>query len=112
MVNYITYTSYIFAFGKHFASIKGIIGESKDTTYFHYDNTGSTRVMTDKNGEKVFDQDYLPFGQNLPKSNQIKVYNEVGMEYKFTGQKEVVSIGLYYYGARYYDPGICRSKWS
>mgnify|MGYP006286640597 CR=1 FL=1 len=106
--NEITYTSYIFAFGKHFASIKGIVGESKDTTYFHYDTLGSTRVMTDKNGEKVFDQDYLPFGQNLPKSNQLKVYNEVGMEYKFTGQKEVASIGLYYYGARYYDPSAGR----
>ena len=28
--------------------------------------------------------------------------------YKYTGQKEVVSIGLYYYGARYYDPSIGR----
>ena len=30
------------------------------------------------------------------------------MEYKYTGQNEVVSIGLYYYGARYYDPAIGR----
>jgi RHS repeat-associated protein len=34
--------------------------------------------------------------------------NDVGERYKYTGQKEVVSIGLYYYGARYYDPGIGR----
>ncbi|MFW6029465.1 MAG: RHS repeat-associated core domain-containing protein [Halanaerobiales bacterium] len=34
--------------------------------------------------------------------------NNDGEGYKYTGQKEVVSIGLYYYGARYYDPEIGR----
>ena len=53
-------------------------------------------------------QDYLPFGGDLPKLGQVEVYNEIGMEYKYTGQNEVVSIGLYYYGARYYDPSIGR----
>ncbi|WP_425415774.1 RHS repeat-associated core domain-containing protein [Orenia metallireducens] len=54
------------------------------------------------------DQDYLPFGGDLARPNQIEVQNDTNESYKYTGQKQVVSIGLYYYGARYYDPEIGR----
>jgi len=64
--------------------------------------------MTNQDGEKVFNQDYLPFGGDLPKAGQLEVQNETNESYKYTGQKEVASIGLYYYGARYYDPAIGR----
>ncbi len=64
--------------------------------------------MTDKDGNIIMDQDYLPFGGDLPKVGQTEVLNDIGERYKYTGQKEVVSIGLYYYGARYYDPAIGR----
>ena len=94
--------------GKTFAKVDGIIGVSTEITYFHYDNLGSTKLMTDQDGKIVMEQDYLPFGGDLPKVGQVEVYNEIGMEYKYTGQNEVVSIGLYYYGARYYDPAIGR----
>jgi len=108
----ITYTSYIYAFGKSFAKVNGILNPSNITTaeisYFHYDNIGSTRLMTDSSGNILIDQDYLPFGGDLPKVEQVEVFNEIGMEYKYTGQNEVVSIGLYYYGARYYDPATGR----
>ena len=40
-------------------------------------------------------QDYLPFGGDLPKLGQVEVYNEIGMEYKYTGQNEVVSLGRF-----------------
>ncbi|MCG8516061.1 MAG: RHS repeat-associated core domain-containing protein [Halanaerobiales bacterium] len=104
----LSYASYIYAFGKTFAKIDGIIGVSTEITYFHYDNLGSTKLMTEQDGKIVMEQDYLPFGGDLPKVGQVEVYNEIGMEYKYTGQNEVVSIGLYYYGARYYDPAIGR----
>jgi len=64
--------------------------------------------MTNQDGEKVFDQDYMPFGGDLPKPGQLEVQNETNESYKFTGQKQVASIGLYYYGARYYDPAVGR----
>ena len=102
------FTSYIYAFGRTFATIAGIVGESKEISYFHYDNVGSTCLMTDQDGKIIMEQDYLPFGGDLPKIGQVEVYNEITMEYKYTGQNEVVSIGLYYYGARYYDPSIGR----
>ena len=101
-------TSYIYAFGRTFATIAGIVGESKEISYFHYDNVGSTSLMTDQDGKIIMEQDYLPFGGDLPKLGQVEVYNEIGMEYKYTGQNQVESIGLYYYGARYYDPAIGR----
>ncbi len=102
------YTSYIFALGKQFAKIDGIIGVSTKVTYFHQDNLGSTRLMTNASGKVVMDQDYLPFGGDLAKPNQIEIKNNTDESYKYTGQKQVVSIGLYYYGARYYDPSIGR----
>lgn len=64
--------------------------------------------MTDREGKITFDHDYLPFGGDLPRVGQVEVQNDSGERYKYTGQKEVVSIGLYYYGARYYDPEIGR----
>src|SRR5690554_6918678 len=50
----------------------------------------------------------MPFGEDLPVVGQTEVLDEEAGGYKYTGQKEVVSIGLYYYGARYYDPEIAR----
>ncbi len=44
----------------------------------------------------------------MPKIGQLETQNDADESYKYTGQKEVVSIGLYYYGARYYDPSIGR----
>ncbi|TDX53268.1 RHS repeat-associated core domain-containing protein [Orenia marismortui] len=64
--------------------------------------------MTDTSAKVVMDQDYLPFGGDLARPNQIEVQNDSEERYKYTGQKQVVSIGLYYYGARYYDSGIGR----
>ncbi len=63
--------------------------------------------MTDKE-DVIMDQDYLPFGGDLPRVGQTEVLNDAGERHKYTGQKEVVSIGPYYYGARYYDPSIGR----
>ena len=38
----------------------------------------------------------------------IEVELDPGMNYKYTGQEEVPAVGLYYYRARHYDPGIGR----
>ncbi|AZR73491.1 hypothetical protein BBF96_08900 [Anoxybacter fermentans] len=59
--------------------------------------------MTDITGKVVWEQDYLPFGEDLHKPGTSVVDFEVETRYKFTGQRQVIGIGLYYYGARYYD---------
>ncbi|AZR73482.1 hypothetical protein BBF96_08855 [Anoxybacter fermentans] len=60
--------------------------------------------MTDGTGKVVWEQDYLPFGEDLHKPGTSVIDFVIDARYKFTGQRQVVGIGLYYYGARYYDP--------
>ncbi len=75
--------------------------EPKHTYYTHSDHLGSSNVITDESGTKVSQAEYQPYGQ---------ISQQIGDDltpYKFTG-KELDSTGLYYYGARYYDPEIGR----
>ncbi|AZR73472.1 hypothetical protein BBF96_08805 [Anoxybacter fermentans] len=96
--------SFIYAHGRQIARVEGIVGSSAEIIYYHHDNLGSTRLMTDITGKVVWEQDYLPFGEDLYKPGTSVVNFEVETRYKFTGQRQVIGIGLYYYGARYYDP--------
>ncbi|MCK4261414.1 MAG: hypothetical protein KAX49_20765, partial [Halanaerobiales bacterium] len=103
-----TEVSYIYAYGRQIAKVEGIIGNSEEIVYYHHDNLGSTRLMTDKNGLVIWEQDYMPFGEDLHKPGTSVFEYEEEVEYKYTGQRQVKGIGLYYYGARYYDPEIGR----
>jgi RHS repeat-associated protein len=67
------------------------------TDYYHTDHVGSTRLLTDESGTVTTDVTYGPFG--VPTDTQ--------EHYLYTG-KEQDATGLYYYGARYYDPEIGR----
>ncbi|MGC1123355.1 MAG: RHS repeat-associated core domain-containing protein [Candidatus Methanofastidiosia archaeon] len=73
-------------------------GESH-TFYYHNDRTGSTRLVTDENKNIVSAYTYHPFGETG--------IEEGSENYLFTG-KERDETGLYYYGARYYDPDLGR----
>jgi len=78
----------------------GLVVKEKDNelTYFHKDNLGSTRVVTNSNGDIAEINTYLPYGENLDNSQET---------FTFTG-KELDSSGLTYFGARYYDPSSGR----
>ncbi|WP_230869759.1 RHS repeat domain-containing protein [Iocasia frigidifontis] len=101
-------TSYVYALSKQMARVEGVIGGEGEVIYYHHDNLGSTRLMTNSAGKVVFDQDYLPFGGDLAVVGDLEPVNDVGEGYKYTGQRQEVSIGLYYYGARFYDPDLGR----
>ncbi len=45
---------------------------------------------------------YYPYGEIKTNTGTMDV------EHKFTGQEWDTEIGLYYYGARYYDPRLAR----
>ncbi|KYK34393.1 MAG: hypothetical protein AYK19_12145 [Theionarchaea archaeon DG-70-1] len=75
------------------------INQESDTYYYHTDHLGSTRLVTDETKNIVSAITYYPFG-----GVSIKEGSE---DYLFTG-KEKDSTGLFYYGARYYDPEIGR----
>jgi RHS repeat-associated protein len=72
------------------------------TYYYHTDHLRSSSVITDGSGAKVEEIYYYPFGQSRFNSGG------VNLKYKYTGQEEDAETGLYYYGARYYDPVIGR----
>jgi RHS repeat-associated protein len=92
------YTSYVY--GPTGLLAKRItIDQESNTYYYHKDHLGSTRSVTDNNKTVISTSTYHPFGD---------ADNEEGSEqYLYTG-KERDSTGLYYYGARYYDPNIGR----
>jgi RHS repeat-associated protein len=71
--------------------------------WYYTDHLGSTRLMTGNDTSDVEQRrDYKPFGDTQTSSGN----NESA--YQFT-QKELDSnTGLYYFGARYYDPSIGR----
>jgi RHS repeat-associated protein len=73
------------------------VNQESNIFYYHTDHLGSTRLVTDENKNIVSASTYHPFGD--PDT-------EEGEEpHLFTG-KEKDTTGLYYYGARHYDPRI------
>ena len=92
--------------GKQIARVEGIVGSTAEKVYYYHDNLGSTRLMADKEGNVKWEQDYMPFGENLQKPGALVVDFADNAGYKFTGQREVAGIGLYYYGSQFYDPEL------
>jgi RHS repeat-associated protein len=75
------------------------IDQESNTYSYHKDRLGSTRSITDSNKNIMAASTYQPFGETEAEEGSEK--------YLFNG-KERDSTGLYYYGARYYDPQIGR----
>jgi RHS repeat-associated protein len=70
--------------------------------FFHPDHLGSGTLLTDANGNAYQFFVNLPFGETLAEQRASGAYSNV---YKFTGKELDSETGLYYHGARYYDPG-------
>ena len=90
-------TKHIFAGSQRVASKKS----QTEVNYYHTDHLGSSTVITNKDGYKEQETYYYPFGETQYNSGDVT-------NYKYTGQEEDPETGLYYYGARYYDPVIGR----
>jgi len=76
---------------------------SSDGTYYYYtDHLGSSSIITDSAGNKDEDIYYYPYGEIKTNTGSINA------RYKFTGKEFDAESGLYYYGARYYDPKLAR----
>jgi RHS repeat-associated protein len=61
---------------------------------------GSTGFVTDQNGELYEHVEYFPFGESWVQEHS----NTQRTPYLYTGKELDDETGLYYYGARYYDP--------
>ncbi|MBU1017757.1 hypothetical protein KKA33_01885 [Patescibacteria group bacterium] len=83
------------------AFAKGVDPEEK-VYYYLSDHLGGVDAVLDEEGNVVERRDYLPYGsERMTEGNT----NE---SYGFTGKELDEETGLYYYGARYYDPKIGR----
>jgi RHS repeat-associated protein len=76
------------------------IANGSVTGYYHLDQLGSVRAITDGAGSTLATYSYDPYG-NLT-SQASTVVNPFG----FTGQYQDAESGLYYMRARYYDPSV------
>ncbi len=66
------------------------------------DHLGSTAITTDSLGANPAEIRYMPWGTTRYTSGTTPT------TYRFTGQRLESSFGLYYYGARWYDPYLNR----
>lgn len=72
------------------------------TTYFLPDQLGSTNLLVDASQNAVRTTRYMPFGSTL------QTIGTLDDSHKFTGQVLDAGTGLYYFGARFYDPQLGR----
>ena len=68
--------------------------------YLHGDHLGSASLAADASGAKVSEMRYTPFGETR--------FGDAPTDRRFTGQRREAGLGLYDYGARYYDPALGR----
>lgn len=74
--------------------------DGEKTYYYHKDHLGSSSIITNGNGEITQRIEYLPYGEVFLEQNNIN-WNT---PYRFNGKEYDEETGLYYYGARYYNP--------
>ncbi|MCB8953931.1 MAG: RHS repeat-associated core domain-containing protein [Ardenticatenales bacterium] len=101
----ITQRSVYFLGGQAIAVRQVVEGGPTNTLHLHTDHLGSTSIMSYNGGGGVVASStarYLPFGDYRIAPTQ--TYTDRG----FTGQKHNDGLGLIYYNARYYLPGVGR----
>src|SRR5690606_13804716 len=69
--------------------------------YFHPDHLGTSTLITDMFGDPYQFFLNLPFGESMAEQRRSGSFNN---PYKFNGKELDEETGLYYYGARYYNP--------
>ncbi|MFV0289776.1 MAG: RHS repeat domain-containing protein [Mangrovibacterium sp.] len=68
--------------------------------YYHADHLGSASYITNVDGEVVQHIEYVPFGEVFIEERN----NTWNTPFLFNGKELDEETGLYYYGARYYNP--------
>lgn len=90
-----TVTKHFYANGQQVAKMVG-----SGTSYVHGDHLGSTRLVMTSSLTVAFSSNYVPYGPN---------YGSSGSEvFMYTDKPYDSATGLYYFGARFYDPTIGR----
>ena len=74
----------------------------RDLYFYHPDHLGSTSYVTDADGHATQFLSYQPYGAPLFDEHTVSFDSP----YKFNAKELDSETGLYYYGARYYDPQL------
>ncbi|WP_436500233.1 SpvB/TcaC N-terminal domain-containing protein [Actinokineospora sp. HUAS TT18] len=75
-------------------------GVESTQSFFHADHIGSSGYVTDTSGAVIEHLEYFPFGETWVEERT----GQADTPYQFTGKELDAETGLYYYGARYYNP--------
>ena len=78
----------------------GMSQQERDVFFYHSDHLGSTSYITDANGNATQFVSYKPYGEALVDEHA----TSFEQPWKFNGKELDAETGLYYYGARYYEP--------
>jgi RHS repeat-associated protein len=68
--------------------------------YFHADHLGSAGYVTDTHGKLTSHQEYFAFGESWVQEST----SSPPVPYQYSGKEFDDETGLYYFGARYYNP--------
>lgn len=77
-------------------------GNNYNYEYTLTDHLGNNRVTFDRTNGQVGEQDYYPFGLNVP------IQQNAGNKYLYNQKELQDGLNQYDYGARFYDPVIAR----
>ena len=88
--------------GAGYGYSNGMQQKERDVFFYHSDHLGSTNYITDRNGNATQFVCYKPYGEALVDEHA----TSYEMPWKFNGKELDSETGLYYYGARYYEPTL------
>jgi RHS repeat-associated protein len=98
------YTKHYYIHGLRIASSLNVTGSGNKVStfqfYYHPDHLGNSAFITDASGEVYQHLEYFPFGETFIDEHS----NQQRTPYLYNGKELDDETGLYYYGARYYDP--------
>ena len=81
--------------------------DSRTVRYVYTNFLGSNTLEMSASGQKLSVEEYYPFGGTAFQSGSSQA--ETGLRrYRYAGRERDQETGLYYFGARYYAPWLCR----
>jgi RHS repeat-associated protein len=92
-----------YAFGGRPVALRESVRGAEAVFWLHPDHLGSTTLVTDQGGGQEAERRYLPWG-----GLRYEWGGEAHTGRLYTGQVLEAGVGLYYYGARWYDQALGR----
>lgn len=84
-----------------------LIDEQSNVNYYHVDQIGTPRELTNEDGEIIWEAQYRTWG-NISKESYNEKESKLTQSFRFQGQYFDAETGLHYNRFRYYDPDIGR----